>query len=126
MSCNVSFLTIRRMVLLAGPLLLIPSLAFGAYSVSDGSVTGKEYRDQVLGGGSADGDIWGGEQGQDPWINPEGPVPTENVPIINTLPKTDPVPSPRPVPRSGRAGWLVQLASFFDWFQTSQWFSNSR
>jgi len=126
MSRTVSVLTVRWFVLLAAVLVLSPATSFGAAQYTAGSVSGNEYEDQVLGAGHTEGDIWGGEQGADPWLNPEGPTPSEYVPIINTLPGQNPQakPGPKSGPKSGHAGWLVQLASVFDWLQTSLRFSN--
>jgi hypothetical protein len=71
--------------------------------------------------GHAEGDIWGGEQGTDPEIGPNGPVVGESVPLINTNP---PSGSKNPGPGSGKIGFMAELALFFDWLWASLRFAN--
>ena len=123
---------IRSICLLCGiaVLALVPSSSFGARAYCAGESTGDDYRDQVMGSGYVEGDIWGGEQGSDPTISPLGPVVAESMPIINTTPGSKDAPDPlskrRPRHRGGHAGWIAQLATFLNWFMTSPWTSSPR
>ena len=126
MSRNVSILIVRWFVLVAAVLVLSPTTSFGLTYFTGGSVSGDDYEDAVLGAGNTEGDIWGGEQGSDPWINPDGPSPSEQLPLINTNPdpRPFPVPSPKPKTNAGQASWLAQLGFMFDWLQASLRFAN--
>jgi hypothetical protein len=130
MSQEISIRSICLPLLSVLVLVLAPTDSFGARVISAGEASGDDYRDQVLGSGHAEGDIWGGEQGSDPTISPVGPVVSESMPIINTTPGSttapDPRPKPRPRHRGGHAGWIAQLASFLDWLLTSPWTSSPR
>jgi hypothetical protein len=111
------------MVALLGMVLLFSaSDSSGARHFSGSSITGNDYEDAVRGAGHAEGDIWGGEQGSDPEVTPFGPVVGESMPVINTLPKGGKL-APDPVPNGGQAGWIYQLARFFEWLGVAPSFS---
>jgi len=115
--------SLRWMVLVAIVLSLSPSEVLGARAFTGGTLIGNEYEDAVRGAGRAEGDIWGGEQGSDPEVNPVGPVVGESTPLINTLPFGG-KPEPGPVPNAGHALWIYQLGAFLDWLGIALSFPN--
>lgn len=87
----------------------LPVAAFAApHQYTAGSPKGDgSYEDEVQGAGTAEGDVWGGEQGTTP--DDGGFVRTDS--YVST-------------PDAGQAGWQVRLAALFAWMRASLWFSN--
>jgi hypothetical protein len=75
------------------------------YTVGDSC--SNPYGEQVYGAGSAEGDVWGGEQGTTPDPGDQQPK-----------------PDPGPVVDAAPAGWMLRLVSLFTWIQSSFWFAD--
>lgn len=74
-----------------------------------GTPSGNPYEDEVLGAGTAEGDVWGGEQGTTPDAG-EDQLPSRTGSTDDS--------------ELGGAAWWLRIAPVFAWLRASIWFSD--